>query len=138
MKRTLINLILLVVLLILFAVPVYAFSLNPINWLKSGVNGLLSEVGIGLLVLVITWITKGRVDKKKAEKFVKGFKSFAYVTKNSIDRVRRSGNKDSPGGTKVTIGEGVGIAQKALEDILSEVRKLDPSWVPHIKNTNIK
>lgn len=102
------------------AASVFAFDLNPFHYL-----GGLTDIGLwGILAFMVGWLLKVKVEAAQ-------LKAAVANIKDAIDSVRMAVDGNSPGGSKVTLGEAVGIGEKSLTAILGTLRTLKPQWIPH-------
>jgi hypothetical protein len=119
------NLVLLAILMgvLFFAAPLFAFDLDPRTWIKG--LGDMASGGVWVLICgLLGWLFKVKIEAAQLRQAVSNIK-------NAVDSVRMAHGANSPGGTKVTIGEAVGIAEKSLTSILATLRTLKPQWIPH-------
>lgn len=108
------------VLALMFGVvsAAFAFDWNPVHLLTGGAGVY------GLVVLAVGYAFKLKLDAVK-------LKAAVGDIKLAVDTVRKATGANSPGGSRVVIGEAQAIAADALTAILSSLRALPPAWIPH-------
>ena len=109
----------------LFFIPSLALAAwyNPLSW-GSSLSSFFSDGGWSIVAIALGWLVKRTVDSYK-------LKAAMVSIKDAVDSVRMANDNNSPGGSKVTIGEAVGIAEKSFTSILSTLRLVNPAWLPH-------
>ena len=115
-----------VFLLVLMSVAstVFAWSWNPLDWVKTAAeSGVKSVLGAAFGALIL-WLGKGKWDSIQLKRAV-------AEIKGAVDEVRKANDVNSPGGNKVTIGEATKVAERSLSAILYTLRGINPKWLPH-------
>lgn len=102
-----------------------AVDLNPLHWIGAGVGGVVNAALSAAFVALVAWLGKGKWDAVQLKKAVAGIKA-------EVDQFRVATGQASPGGTKIVAEEWGGLAGATITNVLTVLRGLNPSWMPHI------